>query len=273
MITTNNNGLRRIAAGIQIGTPKQLATLGGVVALFATIVDARAVLINQGNFNMVQSPDAAAAPQAGTVVGHLVSNFGPSSGGSTTFFGTLESYVVKRTAASVINGTGFNAGGLDFWVQLSLDTVQSVPAADLSRMTYSPFASLVGGPIDAEFLNVVGLVNGAVPTFSGVESAGTQIPYTVQDSAGNVVAWDWTLLNQPDHSMTFANPMSKWLVLHTNDTQFGQVDAAILDGGQSTARTFAPVPEPAAGLFGLAITGVLGLVRNRNKRCAQGIAA
>jgi len=269
MITTNNKRLRQTAAGKRIGTPKQIATLAGMVALLAMTIDARAVLINQANFNMVESPDAAAAPQAGTVVGHLVSNFGPSSGGSTTFFGTLESYVVKRTAGNTINGTAFSAGGLDFWVQLSLDTTQSAAGADLSRMTYSPFASQVGGPIDAEFLNVVGLVNGAVPGFSGVESAGTQIPYTVQDSTGNVVGWDWTLLNQPDNSMNFANPMSKWLVLHTNDTQFGQIDAAILDGGQSTARTFAPVPEPASGLFGLAITAALGLVRSR-KRSTDG---
>ena len=267
MINTKHNGLPQILAAFQTGSQKYRALAAGCVVLFGMMVEAKAVLLTTG---MVFAATPTAVVQPGTVLGSLSSNYGPSMSGSDTFFGTLDSYVVQRAAASVIDGQVFNAGGLDFWVQIRMDFTppapQSNPTADNSRLTYSPFAPINPGFVSAEFL-IGGAVPAGVPGFSGLTN-GTQAPFTVQDSNSGVVGWDWTSTGA-DNSMNAANPNSRWLVLHTNDTIFGQVDASIIDGGIAGARTFAPVPEPATALFGIAITGILGMARRRTRAIAS----
>jgi hypothetical protein len=268
MINTKHNGLPQMVVAFQTGSQKYRALAAGCVVLFGMMVEAKAVLLTTG-LPVATSPTVVVQP--GTVVGTLSANYGPSIGGQDMFFGTLDSIVVKRSAASVIDGQVFNAGGLDFWVQDRMDFTlpppQSNPGADNSRLTYSPF-NVSGGPgnfISAEFL-IGASVPAGVPGFSGMAN-GTQGPQTVQ-SGGGVIQWDWTspLL---DNSMNILNPNSRWLVLHTNETIFGQVPAGVIDGGIAATQTFAPVPEPATALFGIAITGMLGLARRRTRAIAS----
>ena len=262
--TKQSNGLPQ--AAVKTRSQKYRALAAGCVVLLGMMVEAKAVLLTTP-LPVATSPTVTVQP--GTVVGTLSANYGPSMGGSDSFFGTLDSIVVKRSAASVIDGQAFNAGGLDFWVQLRMDFTAPPPAsnpgADNSRLTYSPFAPVNPGFVSAEFL-VTPVVPAGVPGFSGMAN-GTQGPQTVQ-LGGGVVQWDWTspLL---DNSMNILNPDSRWLVLHTNDTIFGQVNAGVIDGGIAVTQTFAPVPEPATALFGIAITGMLGLARRRTRAIAS----
>ncbi len=244
----------------KINKQQSFAGLAVAVALTIGIENAHAVLLNT-NFVTATTPTVVVQP--GAVVGNLQSIYGPSAGGAT-FFGTLETVVVQRSGAAVIDGQAFVANGLDFWVQVRMDFVLpppvSDPLSDNSRLSYSPFAPLAPGFLSAEFL-AVPVVPAGVVGFSGLLN-GTQTPFTVQSNLGGTISWDWTSIGA-DNSMNAANPSSRWLVLHTNDTVFGTITAGILDGGTANAQTFAPVPEATTGLFGVALTSMVGLVRRR----------
>ena len=239
----------------------------GVVALFlGSAVNSDAVLLNTTG---VFGTTPTAVVQPGVIVGNMTASYGPSVGGADTFFGDLQSIVVRRSGAAVIDGQAFNAGGLDFWIQIRMDFTnpppQSNSTADNSRLTYSPFVLLNPGFISAEFL-LGAVVPAGVAGFSTLTngSAGAAgVPQTVQDSNSGVIGWDWTSTTS-DNSMNLANPDSRWLVLHTNDTDFTKIGAGIQDGGVAPSQTYAPaVPEPTAGIFGVALTAMIGMVRRK----------
>lgn len=248
-------------------TARNSAIAAGVFGIFlGTSVDSKAVLLTTTN---PVGTTATVAVQPGVIVGNMTASYGPSVGGADVFFGDLQSIVVRRAGAAVIDGQAFNAGGLDFWVQIRMDFTlplpQSNPTADNSRLTYSPFVALNPGFLSAEFL-LGAVVPAGVLGFSGLSngSAGAPgVPQTVQDSNAGVIGWDWTSTTS-DNSMNMANPDSRWLVLHTNDTLFTQIGAGVQDGGVAPTQTFAPaVPEPTAGLFGVALFALVGMVRRK----------
>ena len=62
---------------------------------------------------------------------------------------------------------------------------------------------------------------------------------------------------------------SSFLVVRTNSTVFGQVEARISGGATSFARTFAAVPEPSSVLFGLALLGTAFSRASRQRRQSE----
>ena len=243
-----------------IGLRLPLLSLAGAMALLGTGYNANAVLLIDGPAAQPLGGSGTAAVNAGTLVGSLTDAFGPSTGGSPPYSGIMESRVVSRTAPVIIDGVPYLAGGLDFYYRMELTT--ATPAnVDIEEFNFSPLDPTYG-PFSAEFL-LGAAVPAGIPGFSGTAN-GTQIPESVNYESG-VLAFDHTDIGVPgDTRLTPITPVETWLILHTNATVFGIVDGSTQDAGVAPMQVLAPIPEPSAALFGIALATFIGTLRRRS---------
>ena len=169
----------------------------------------------------------------------------------TAFSGVLDSWVLSGDTNNPLHG-------LDFVYRLTNSTTSNDA---IHRMTVNGFGNFL---VDAGYLN-----SGATPT--GGVVAGGLTPTLVDrglapgDNAGfgflqslvSGIAFD-----SLDPGMT-----SRYLVLYTNATSYGNSMASVIDGSVASAATFAPVPEPETYALMLAGLGLMGFVgRRRSKK-------
>jgi hypothetical protein len=241
-----------------IGLRFPLLSLAGAMALLGTAFNANAVLLIDGPVTQPLAGSGTLVVQAGTLVGTLTDAFGPSVGGSPVYSGIMESRVVSRTAATIIDGVPYAAGGLDFYYRMELTTA-APPNVDIEEWNFSPLTPAFG-PYSAQFL-LGAAVPAGIPGFSGTAN-GTQAPVTVNLDSGTL-RWDHTEVIG-DTRLTPITPVETWLILHTNATQFGIVDASTQDSGVAPTLVLAPIPEPSAALFGVALSTFIGTLRRRS---------
>lgn len=169
----------------------------------------------------------------------------------TAFSGVLDSWVLSGDTNNPLHG-------LDFVYRL---TNAATSADAIHRIAVNGFSNVL---VDAGYLN-----SGTTPT-GGVISGGltpTLVDRAIApgDNAG------WSFLSGTISGLTFnsLNPgeVSRYLVLYTNATSFGNSMASVIDGSVASAATFAPVPEPETYALMLAGLGLMGFVgRRRSKK-------
>lgn len=203
--------------------------------------------------------DANTLGLTGTVLAVLDSNFVDNALPTPFAQGTLRTIVVDRDPSAAV--------ALDFYYQL-VNTTPIPTVADPDQQFYrlkttGGFApSLIVGVGQTNDLSglTAGLGSGFVP--GSYTTGATLKPATTADrDVGTVgsVAFDFPVqppLPFTDDARNIApGQRSSFLVVRTNSTVFGQLEARVSGGATSFATTFAAIPEPSSVVFGIALLG------------------
>lgn len=169
---------------------------------------------------------------------------------ASAFSGVLDSFVLSGNTDNPL-------GGLSFLYRVR----NSQTSADaLNRLSLNGFGGL---QIQAGFLD-----SGLSPTGGAI--SGGVVPTLVDrglapgDNAG------FSFLRTTISGITFTpidvGLSSRYLVVYTNATTFGNATASVIDGSVASAATFAPVPEPETYAMMLAGLGLMGFVARRRSK-------
>jgi len=206
----------------------------------------------------VAVPTATAAEVTGTVVAFKGLNFADSGTPPAVNTGILNSLVVNR-----------GGGLLDFYYQV-VNT--SNPGAPLDGDEIFRIKSIAGfqgiAGVQISQTNDISTLTGEPALPVGVEGASTA---DRDVGTPGSIGFDFSAPPAffPDASNVGGGEASSFLIIRTNATSFGDVNAQISGGGgTSTVGTFAAVPEPGSMVFGLGILGVCFL-RNRKSQASR----
>jgi hypothetical protein len=183
----------------------------------------------------------------------------------TNFTGSLRSTVVR------------NSGGtLDFYYQLA-NTVSpntTAPDPEIFRLTLDGFPSIfpTGASSAYEVFNVSNGLTGI--TGAGASATGTNAAFSSDRQVGVLgrgLGFDFGDDHFIDDSTApftnlLAGQTANFLVVRTSATDFRPSIANIIGAGTASVRTFAPVPEPATVLVGLALSSFIGCAELGRKR-------
>lgn len=205
--------------------------------------------------------DAGIVPTAyglGALPGTFIAEYLPVPIVSATgYSGLLNSMVILDT----------NTGFLDFLYQVtnnatSTDALNQVRVAD-----YGGIGSVAGGAgvLDVGFIDGVTLLQAGI-VGAPVKPIGTKDPTTFERNvSGNRV----TGVFSGGANLIGAGDVSSWLVIRTNApaTMIAFGTGSVVDDVQSNfVPVLAPIPEPATGILGIALTLVCAAGRKRASR-------
>lgn len=169
---------------------------------------------------------------------------------STAFSGVLNSYVLGSNTDNPL-------GGLSFVYRLTNSTTSSDA---IHRLALNGFG---GVQVQAGYLD------GGVAPIGGVVGAGLT-PTLVDrglapgDNAG------FSFLQGLISGMSFDSldpgMSTRYLVMYTNATNYGNAMASVIDGSVASAATFAPIPEPETYALMLAGLGLMGFIGRRRAK-------
>ncbi len=199
---------------------------------------------------------AVQATGGGTVLSVLDRTFDDGSLPTPFAQGTLRSFVVDR-----------GAGLLDFYYQLVNTTPPSTfadPDKEFYRIKttggFNPSLVVSVGQTNSLAGLVAGPGSGFVPG-SYVTGSGLKPALTADRDVATIGSAGFDFPTHPpdafvgDPKNIGAGQLSTFLVVRTNSTVFGRIEAAISGSGTSFATTFAAIPEPSSVVFGIALLG------------------
>ena len=170
----------------------------------------------------------------------------------TAFSGVLNSYVLGSNTDNPL-------GGLSFVYRLT----NSATSADaIHRISLNGFSGL---QVQAGYLD------GGTAPIGGALGAGL-IPTLVDRglAPGDNAGFGFLQGTVSGVSFDSLDPgmSSRYLVMYTNATTYGNAMASVIDGSVASAATFAPVPEPETYALMLAGLGLMGFVGRRRAKKA-----
>ena len=253
-----------------LNTTIRVLALAGSLSLLSTATSqaAFANLPSPTNETPGVTLDANTLGLAGTVLAVLDSNFVDNALPTPFAQGTLRTIVVDRDPSAAV--------ALDFYYQL-INTTPIPTVADPDQQFYRLKTtggfntSLIIGAGQTNDLSglTAGVGSGFVP--GSYTTGATLKPATTADrDVGTVGSVGFDFPVQPplpfvdDPKNIAPGQRSSFLVVRTNSSVFGQVEARISGGATSFATTFAAIPEPSSAIFGLALLGT-SFVRQRRQ--------
>ena len=258
-------------------TTIRVLALAGSISLLATANSqaAFANLPSPTNENPGVALDPNTLGLTGTVLAILDSPFVDNALPTPFATGTLRTLVVDRDPTAAV--------ALDFYYQL-INRTRGVIPADPDEEFYR--LKTTGG-FNPSLLIGVGQTNDLTGLTAGAGSGFVLGSYTTgaalkpaatgDRDVGTVGSVGFDFPIQPPLPFTgdarniAPGQTSSFLVVRTNSTVFGQVEARISGGATSFATTFAAIPEPSSVLFGLALLGT-ALSRSSRQRKQSEVA-
>ena len=210
---------------------------------------------------LVGTPTTSTAiplPNGGTVVPNNTAGF---AGGTviTSLSGNFDTDPVFGLQGTYISAVVRAANGvtLDFYYQFSVlgQGPQHDPLDGISRFSLASY--------DAFLTDVTFDASGATAAALGLGIQGNQAPSTADRSlGGGTVAFNFSV-GGPEVTV---GETTNWLRVSTNATAFTTGIGGFINGGADRDTIFTPIPEPATGLFGLALLGMVTAARPRRSR-------
>lgn len=248
---------------IQMNTPHLTATirliaLAGSISLFASANGhaAFANLPSPTNETPGVMLDANTAGLTGTVLAVIDSSFIDNALPTPFAQGVLRSFVVDR-----------GGGLLDFYYQV----VNTTPVPMIADPDEQFYRLKTTGGFDPSLIVSVAQTNSLAGLVAGVGSGfvpgsyttGAALkPATTSDrDVGTTGSVGFDFPVQPpvpfvdDPKNIAPGQKSSFLVVRTNSSVFGQVEARVSGAATSSAATFAAIPEPSSFIFGIALLG------------------
>ncbi|MDQ3623913.1 MAG: hypothetical protein M3463_15730 [Verrucomicrobiota bacterium] len=174
--------------------------------------------------------------------------------------GTFDTSPTFGLQGTYISAVVQNGATLDFYSQFSVLSAAAShdPLDGISRISLVSFG---------DFLTDVSYDStGATATSLGLGVQGNQAPSSADRSlSGGTVGFNFAVAGGGE---VVAGETSNWLRVGTNATAYTQGVIGFINGGAGSGSNgiFTPIPEPATGLFGLALLGIVTAARPRRSR-------